>query len=146
MAMLRERSLRAKVPLTSDIPGDLPRLCADQRRVKQILLNLLTNAIKFTPPEGSVVLEAGLNEGGGIAIEIRDTGVGIAPEKIPQVLEPFGQGGDVLTRSHEETGLGLSLAKSLTEMHGGTLSIDSKLGKGTTVTIRFPKHRTVASG
>jgi PAS domain S-box-containing protein len=145
LTMLRERSLRAKVPLTSDIPGDLPRLHADPRRVKQILLNLLTNAIKFTPPEGNVVLEAGL-DGGGIAIEIRDTGVGIAPEKIPQVLEPFGQGGDVLTRSHEETGLGLSLAKSLTEMHGGTLSIDSKLGKGTTVTIRFPKHRTVASG
>ena len=146
MMMVREKSLIAKVSLTSEMPGGLPLLHADQRRVKQILLNLLTNAIKFTPPEGSVVLEAGLNEGGGIAIEIRDSGVGIAPEEIPQVLEPFGQGGDVMTRDHDGTGLGLSLAKSLTEMHGGTLSIDSQLGKGTTITVSFPGHRTVTSG
>jgi signal transduction histidine kinase len=124
------------------VPDGLPRLHADQRRVKQILLNLLTNAIKFTPAEGSVVLEAGLDEGGGIVIEVRDTGIGIAPEKIPEVLEPFGQGGDVMTRGHEGTGLGPSLAKSLAEMHGGTLKVKSELGAGATVIVAFPPHRT----
>ena len=146
MTMVRERSHKAKVSLTSKMPDGLPRLHADQRRVKQILLNLLTNAIKFTPAEGSVVLEAGLDEGGAIVLEIRDTGIGIAPEEIPKVLEPFAQVGDVMTRGHEGTGLGLSLAKSLAEMHGGTLSIDSRLGKGTRVSVSFPGHRTVASG
>ena len=146
MTMVRERSHKAKVSLTSKMPDGPPRLHADQRRVKQILLNLLTNAIKFTPAGGSVVVEAGLDEGGGIVIGIRDSGIGIEPEEIPKVLEPFSQGGDVMSRSQEGTGLGLSLAKSLTEMHGGTLSIDSQLGKGTRVTVSFPGHRTVASG
>ena len=139
MTMMRERSHKAKVSLTSKMPDCLPRLHANQRRVMQILLNLLTNAIKFTPAEGSVVLEAGLDDGGGIVLEVLYTGVGIAPEKIPEVLEPFGQGADVMTRDHEGTGLGLSLATSLAEMHGGTLSIDSQLGKGTRVTVSFPR-------
>ncbi len=75
-----------------------------------------------------------------------DKGVGIAPEDIPKVLKPFGQARDVLTRDHEGTGLGLYLAKSFTEMHGGTLDIDSQLGEGTKVTLRFPKERTLKPG
>ena len=144
MMMVRERSQRAKVSLSTEIPGGLALLHADQRRVKQVLLNLLTNAIKFTPPGGSVTLEAGLDGGGGIVIEVRDTGIGIAPGEIPKILETFGQGGDILTRSHEGTGLGLSLAKSLTEMHGGALSIASELNKGTKVTVSFPPARTLS--
>ena len=144
MMMLRERALKAKVSLTTEMCDGLALLHADQRRVKQIFLNLMSNAIKFTPPGGSVVLEAGLSEDGGMVIEIRDTGIGIAADEIPKVLEPFGQGGDVMTRAHEGTGLGLSLAKSLTEMHGGTLSIASELNIGTTVTVKFPPARTLS--
>ncbi len=122
----------------------LPRLMGDERRFKQILLNLLGNSVKFTPPDGSVSVAARVCNAGRFTIEVADTGIGIAPADIPKVLEPFGQVRDVFTRNHEGTGLGLYLAKSFTEMHGGTLDIASRLGKGTTVTLRFPRERTIA--
>ncbi len=114
-------------------------------RLKQILLNLLGNAVKFTPPGGNVKVAARICESGRYTIEVSDNGVGIAEDDIPKVLEPFGQARDVHTRDHEGTGLGLYLAKSFTEMHGGTLDIVSGLGKGTTVTLRFPKERTLST-
>ena len=141
--MVRERAEQGQVALSFDISEHLPVLRAEGRQVKQILLNLLSNAIKFTPADGRVAVVAGVGKSGEVVFRISDTGVGIAAGKIPRVLEPFGQAGDILTRNHEGTGLGLSLAKALTELHGGTLTLESEPGRGTTVTVRFPPERSV---
>jgi len=109
--------------------------------VKQILPNLLSNAIKFTPGGGVVSLEAERDPDGSVSVRVRDSGIGIAPEKIPLVFEPFRQIDSDLSRKFKGTGLGLSLVKSLIEIHGGTVGIESALGKGTCVTIRFPASR-----
>lgn len=114
------------------------KLHADELRLKQILLNLLSNAVKFTEPGGKVDLSAFGDGDGNVEISVSDSGIGMAPEMIPVALEPFRQIASPLSREAEGTGLGLSLAKSLTEGHGGTLSIVSALREGTTVTLRFP--------
>ncbi len=142
--LLKERAARADVAVSTDTPQDLPKLFADETRVKQILLNLLANAIKFTPPRGSVTVSAGCDGDGGIVVRVIDTGCGIAAEDIPRVLEPFEQVEDIMIRSHEGVGLGLPLSKRLIELHGGTLDIDSVPGKGTTMSVRFPAERTIA--
>ncbi len=126
-----------------DAPG-LPRLRADRLRVKQILLNLLANAIKFTPKDGDITVHAGIAEDGSLGISVRDSGIGIAEEEIPKVMAPFAQAQSSKTRNHEGTGLGLSLSQSLMELHGGTLTLESQEGLGTTTTIFFPAKRLVA--
>lgn len=143
LTMMRERAARAGVLLDGTVPFDLPSLSADARRMRQILLNLLSNAIKFTKPHGQVEVVAALDAEGRIAFQVKDDGIGIAPADIEKVLQPFGQVRQGASRTHEGTGLGLALVKSLTELHGGTLSIDSTLGLGTTVTVRFPAERTI---
>jgi signal transduction histidine kinase len=143
--MIEGRSPKLAPRVDVKVPGGLPKLLGDERRIKQILLNLLGNAVKFTPTDGRVSIAARVCEHGRFTIDVADTGIGIAAEDIPKVLEPFGQVRDVFTRNHEGTGLGLYLAKSFTEMHGGELSIASRLGQGTTVTLKFPKERTVPS-
>ena len=117
----------------------------DERIIKQVVLNLLSNAMKFTPSGKSIMVTIGLNEDAGIVVEVADRGCGIASEDIEKVLEPFGQVRSGAHQSHAGTGLGLSLSKMLTELHGGGLSIESKLGEGTTVRLSFPLGRTVAS-
>ena len=124
------------------IRAELPPLQADPLRLKQILLNLIANAIKFTPQGGRITVTGETNGDGGVALVVRDTGVGITKEDIPKVLEKFGQIRDGHMHAHEGTGLGLALAKSLMERHGGTLVIESEVGKGTTVTVTFPPERT----
>ena len=106
-----------------------------------MLINLLSNAIKFTPTGGSVALTAFCAAGGGVAISIADTGIGIAPKDISVALAPFGQVDGSLARKYEGVGLGLPLSKKLVEMHDGSLEIDSALGAGTTVTVRLPATR-----
>ena len=118
-------------------------MMADVTRIKQILLNLVTNAVKFTEQGGDVRVEATWSADAGHALIVSDTGIGIDPKDIPKVLMPFGQAHRAFTRAHEGFGLGLSLVHSLTEEHGGSLEIDSAPGEGTTVTVRFPKSRTV---
>ena len=122
-------------------PAYLPRLRADERLVKQILLNILANATKFTPQAGHVTVTAELAHG-GIVIVVEDDGVGIKPEDISIVLQPFGQVENALTPKHEGTGLGLPLAKGFMELHGGALGLKSQPGKGTRVELRFPADRT----
>ena len=141
--MVEGRSSDKETCLSTIFPAGLPGLRVDELRFKQILLNLLSNAIKFTPTDGEVTVSARVNGDGRYVIEVADTGVGIAAADIPKVLEPFGQVDDVLTRNYEGSGLGLHLAKSFTEMHGGVLEIKSALGEGTTVILTFPKERTV---
>ncbi|HEX6094324.1 MAG TPA: ATP-binding protein [Dongiaceae bacterium] len=136
--LVKDRANASMVRLKVDLAPNLRRLNADMRAVKQILLNLLTNAVKFTPQGGLVTLFAADDGGRYVALGIADTGIGIAPDDLPRVLEPFGQVSNSYTRAQSGTGLGLPLAKMLTELHDGEFSIESRLGEGTTVRIRLP--------
>ena len=133
------------VELELDVSDDIPLLHADERKVKQILLNLLSNAIKFTPGGGKVTLNIWSRAESGYVFQVLDTGVGIAFEDIPKALAPFQQIDSGLNRRHKGTGLGLPLTKSLIELHGGYLDLQSEVGVGTTVTVRFPAERVVPS-
>lgn len=124
------------------VPPDFPMLRADTRLVRQILINLVSNAVKFAP-EGPIELRAELDRDGAVLLRVADEGIGIAPADIPKVLTPFGQVRPSQELAHPGTGLGLSLSKSFAELHGGSLTIVSELGAGTTVTVRFPAERTV---
>ncbi len=119
------------------------RATADERLLLQIVANLVTNAIKFTPEGGTVRLYVSANPQKGIVIKVTDTGIGIAPENIDRVLRPFEQVETSYARKHGGSGLGLPYAKRLTELHGGTLTIESELGKGTTVFVALPPYRLV---
>jgi two-component system cell cycle sensor histidine kinase PleC len=142
--MMRERADKAQVSLKVLDGYGNPVLKADGRRLKQILLNLLSNAVKFTPPHGRVEIGARRADNGGIDFFVVDTGIGIAPEHIADVVKPFNQVAPAATRSHDGTGLGLFLVKALSELHDGTLSIESTVGAGTRVTVHFPASRVVA--
>jgi signal transduction histidine kinase len=133
------------VTMAIGIRSGMPPIQADPTRIRQILINLIGNAVKFTPPGGRVEVRAALSEDGGAVLQVVDTGIGMAPEDIPRALEPFCQLENTYTRRFGGTGLGLPLCKTLAERHGGTLSIDSSLGSGTTVTVRLPQQR-VADG
>jgi signal transduction histidine kinase len=129
------------VALSVDIADALPLIRCDALRFRQILLNLMSNAVKFTPVGGRATVSATIDRGFAV-ITVADTGIGMREEDITVALEPFRQVGgsaqDILTRRFDGTGLGLPLAKALVELHGGTLTIRSALGRGTTVCIRLP--------
>ena len=133
------------VEIKLGVSDDIAVLHADERKVKQILLNLLSNAIKFTPDGGKVTLKIWSRADSGYVFQVIDTGIGIAFEDIPKALAPFQQIDSGLNRRHEGTGLGLPLTKSLVEMHGGYLDLQSEVGVGTIVTVRFPAERIVPS-
>lgn len=143
-AMVEQRAEAKGIALVKDVQPDLPAMLADVTRIKQILLNLVTNAVKFTEQGGRVCVAVSWSADGGHVLTVSDTGIGIDPEDIPKVLTPFGQAHRAFTRAHEGFGLGLSLVHSLTEEHDGTLDIDSTPGKGTVVTVRFPKARVIS--
>lgn len=124
---------------------NLPLLHADERMVKQILLNVLANGLKFTDEGGFVRVEVMLNTRSELEFTIHDNGVGIAKEDIPRALSRFGQVDGSMSRKHPGTGLGLPLAVSLVGLHGGHLELNSEIGKGTTVTISFPANRTITT-
>ena len=116
---------------------------ADERRLKQVVLNLIINSIKFTKPGGKISVAASLDPGGSLILAVTDTGIGIASEHLESVLVPFGQVDSAFNRSVEGTGLGLPLSKRLIELHDGVLDIESRLDHGTTVTIRLPAERVL---
>jgi len=136
--LVRERAGKKSLKLHWDIPTDLPPLQSDERMVQQILINLVTNAIKFTPNNGRIFVSAAREMNGGIAVTVKDTGVGMRPEDIPVALTPFGQVGGNLTTRAEGTGLGLPLCQRFAEALGGSLTLESVYGRGTTVTLRLP--------
>jgi signal transduction histidine kinase len=142
LRMIAGQAEAAHVRLIDAVPPDLPYIRADQRRVCQVLLNLLSNAVKFTPEGGEVRVSASL-AAAGVTIAVADTGIGIAQEDIPRALERFGQVDNVLSRRYEGTGLGLPLSKRLMELHGGTLTLESTVGVGTTVLASFPRDRLI---
>ena len=116
--MLSPRAQQAGVELAAEVADGLPNLLADERKLRQALLNLITNGIKFTPPEGRVRVSARM-AGDKLRIEVADTGIGIAQDDIPKALSPFGQIDSALSRRHAGTGLGLPLTKRLVEAHDG---------------------------
>ncbi|HUL06542.1 MAG TPA: PAS domain-containing protein [Candidatus Acidoferrum sp.] len=139
-AMLSPRAQQAGVHIITEVAESLPHLRGDERKLRQALLNLLTNGIKFTPPDGEVRVRARM-AGEDLEIEVTDTGIGIAKEDIAKALSPFGQIDSALSRRHAGTGLGLPLTKRLVEAHGARFSLVSDFGTGTTVTIAFPPER-----
>jgi signal transduction histidine kinase len=130
----------AQVTLAFEIATDLPILMADETRLKQAMLNILSNAVKFTTPGGKVALAAYL-ESSELVIAIADTGIGMRPEDVIIAMKPFRQIDSALNRRYEGTGLGLPLAKAFTELHGGRLEITSAPGVGTTIQLRIPARR-----
>jgi PAS domain S-box-containing protein len=141
LTVVRERAHGAGLQLERRLPESLPGLWADERKVKQMVLNLLANAIKFTERAGKVTVEAEVGGDGGVAIRISDSGIGIAADDLARIMEPFAQADTSLNRRHQGTGLGLPLTKALVEMHGGVLELESEPGVGTTATLRFPPER-----
>ncbi len=147
MEMVRDRAISAQTCLLLKAPDVNPLVLADPRRIKQIILNLLTNAIKFSPSGGNInVTISTSSDTDSVSVEVMDHGKGIAAEDIELVLKPFGQVNDEISREQEGTGLGLPLCKQLMELHGGTLKLESELGKGAVVTISFPPERTINAG
>jgi len=126
-----------------EAPQNLPYLRGDAKRVRQVLTHILSNAIKFTPADGKISVRCWLEDTGELAVCVRDTGIGMAEDRIAQALEPFKQLDNRLARRFEGVGIGLPLAQALVKLHGGVLTIDSAQGSGTAVTITFPPERTM---
>ena len=131
------QATRDQVGISIHVHDGVDQLSVDNRRMHQMLLNLLSNALKFTPSGGEITIEV-FRRGPDIAISVSDTGIGIRAEDIPKVLEPFGQVESMLSQKHKGTGLGLPLTKELAELHGGSLTMESSVDVGTTVTITLP--------
>lgn len=144
LRMMTERATAGDVTLGIDIPDDLPELIADERVLRQILLNLLNNAVKFTPAGGRVTLAVRIEQDGRLALSVIDTGIGMKKEDIPRALEPFVQLHHHLSKSYGGAGLGLPLVQALMRLHGGSVTIESAENAGTTVTVRFPRQRLMS--
>ncbi|MEQ8817259.1 MAG: ATP-binding protein [Thalassobaculum sp.] len=143
LRLMAPRASNGQVALAARIPAGV-RLHCDVTKLRQVVLNLLSNAVKFTRAGGRVEVTGYLTRGGALTIAITDTGIGIRPEDVPRAFKPFEQVESTFQRKHEGTGLGLPLAKALTELHGGSLTLDSVLGRGTQVSATLPAGRVVA--
>jgi two-component system, cell cycle sensor histidine kinase PleC len=143
--LLKLRASNRGITIHEIFEPDLPRLWADERAVRQVCLNLLSNAIKFTPQGGDIWLKVGWTASGGQYMSVKDTGPGIPEEEIPVVLASFGQGSNSIKSAEQGAGLGLPIAKSLVDLHGGSFTLKSKLRIGTEVVVTFPPERVVAA-
>ena len=141
LSLVRGWAEKAEVDLTTEFPEAPTVIHADARKIRQILLNLVSNAIKFTPAHGAVAIKVWRDDDGTSTIQVRDNGIGMAAEDIPKALAIFGQVDSGLARQFEGTGLGLPLAKRFADLHGATLNIESAPGAGTTVAVRFGPPR-----
>ena len=137
LTLIKERAARNSIGLEVHVDPRIGEVVADERKIKQVLLNLLSNAVKFTPEGGKITMSAIMN-GEAVAVSVADTGIGIAAEDQETVFEEFRQVGTDYARKREGTGLGLALARRLVELHGGKLSLQSELGKGSTFTFTIP--------
>ena len=143
LGLLRDRAEETGVELRNELSKATPLLRADERAVRQLLLNFLSNAIKFTPAGGAVRVHADSDPVSGLLLSVTDTGIGMTNSEIEVALSPFGQIDSKLARKHEGTGLGLPICRSLMELHGGDLRVESAPNAGTTLTARFPAKRIV---
>lgn len=144
MVIVKPHAEKGGVALHLDIADGMPKLLADERKIKQILVNILSNAIKFTRAGGDVTLSIRYDSASGFTFRIEDNGIGMTPREVEKALLKFGQIDSDLNRKYDGTGLGLPLSRALTELHGGILEIDSAKGEGTTVTVRLPVSRTMS--
>jgi len=145
LRVVAQRAQDKGIALATDLPDRLPGLWADEVAIKQVLLNLIVNGIKFTESGGNVTVSAHLEKNGGLRIDVRDNGIGIDAANLDRVTVPFGQVEEAASRQHEGTGLGLAIAKAMAELHAGRLTIDSEVGRGTTVSIHLPPQRLLDS-
>jgi signal transduction histidine kinase len=134
--LIRERALRGRLRFSCEAGPGTDSWRGDERKFKQVVINLLSNAVKFTPPGGEVALHAAV-EDGALLLRVRDTGIGIEPEDQEAIFQEFRQAG-TSSRRAEGTGLGLALSRRLVELHGGTLTVESRPGQGSVFTARFP--------
>jgi signal transduction histidine kinase len=146
LAMLKGLGEKYGVTVHNEITEDGIELNAVERMIRQVLINLVGNAIKFTPPGGSVHVFGKLQSDGRYEITVRDTGVGMTEKEMAHAMMPFGQNENRFTGKHDGTGLGLPLAKAMLELHEGTLTMSSVPELGTTVTMIFPAQRIIARG
>ena len=164
LTFIKQQALKKSIQLETKLPTNLPEINVDERRIRQVLINLLNNAVKFTPDGGHITLEVscqplsadalssapvdnplalGLNN--YLHIAVRDTGIGIAPENISKLFQPFIQIDSALNRQYQGTGLGLALVKRIVEMHGGKVMLSSELGVGSCFTVSLPYAELVCS-
>jgi signal transduction histidine kinase len=139
--LCRQRITENSLTLTVNVAANLPDLYCDGRLVLQMLINLLSNAAKFTPEGGQITVSVATDANHDLLMSVADTGIGIAPEHVADALAPFRQVDNELQRRYDGTGLGLPLTKAFIELHGGSLSLDSQPNEGTTVTLCFPRTR-----
>lgn len=137
-AILGHRAADGEVRLSTTLPNGLPPIWGDELRVKQIIINILSNAIKFTPSGGMITCSASRGPGNTVQLEIADTGIGMSPKEVEMAKLPFAQVGSSFSRKNDGSGLGIPLAIGLTEAQGGSFSIDSRKGAGTKVTLILP--------
>ncbi|MFN9175540.1 MAG: ATP-binding protein [Synechocystis sp.] len=145
MAFIRQFAQQKNIALQCEFPPILPTLDVDERRIRQVLINLLNNAVKFTPEGGTVTLSVALdsnltqqNSLPQLQITVQDTGIGIAPENLDKLFQPFVQIDSALNRRYDGTGLGLALVKKIVELHGGTVGVTSQLNIGSCFFITLP--------
>lgn len=139
--MVAERARQGEVALQINSSPDLPNIRGDRRRLLQVLLNLLTNAVKFTPPGGSVSVTTAIGDDGAFSLAVADTGIGIPEQDLARVFEPFVQANRSSQHQREGTGLGLAICRSLIELHQGRIAIESEVGAGTIVRVTLPAAR-----
>jgi signal transduction histidine kinase len=142
---MQPRAAQSGLRLELALPPPPVMLQGDTAKLRQILFNLLSNALKFTPHEGCVTVKVEWRSDGGLDLVVSDTGVGMSPADVPKALQPFTQLDNRLARQYEGTGLGLPLTRSLVELHGGTLRLESAVSEGTTVTVSFPPSRSIVA-
>ncbi|HEY5598265.1 MAG TPA: ATP-binding protein, partial [Kiloniellales bacterium] len=144
LRLIHPRATEKDLTVETDLPQHNVQVRADRRRLKQVVLNLLSNAVKFTET-GGITIELESNHTEGVILRVIDTGIGISESDLERIMEPFVQADSTLSRSAEGTGLGLPLSRALMEIHGGELTIASKLGSGTVATVRLPAERLLGS-
>jgi PAS domain S-box-containing protein len=137
LVFFREKATRHTISLHFEVAEDLPTITADERKIKQVLINLLTNALKFTPDGGDVGVDASV-EAEELRVTVWDTGIGIAPEDLGRLFQPFQQLESPLTKKHQGTGLGLHLCRKIVELHGGRIWVESTPGQGSRFTFAIP--------
>src|SRR5262249_34482643 len=145
LSTIAPNARRKKIAMSCEIPPDLPRVLGDRDKVRQVLLNLLNNAIKFTPEGGAIAIRAeegplgpGTGQPSGVRVTVQDTGIGVASEYHQRVFDPFFQVDNSSTREYGGTGLGLSIVKRFIEAHGGNVWLESREGSGSTFYFTLP--------
>ena len=142
--LIQPKANQGGVTIGIAVADGIPFLLCDRLKLKQIVLNLMSNAVKFTPPNGRIDVAADADTQRGLTISVRDTGIGIAPADLPRVMQPFVQVNSSLARLHSGTGLGLPLVQTMLRLHGGEMQIESESGAGTLVRVIFPPARLVS--